>query len=203
MARRLNFKTEKTDFSFAENYIEDRRVPRYVPVRAKFPLGDDRRAGNVDYTSELAHREFGRYKLSESVDYENLQVQPPKDYSLPRHQFVNTAPHSSNVPEGYYGTESGIYPIDFVPFTQGLPTDNPVTITELEDVATATGAEFLILDNTRASNTSENFVETPYYPLGDPKTGRFEWTISPEYQAPVSPEVRFPNGARKNRKFFR
>lgn len=193
-------KEERTDFSWAERYLEDRRIPKYERIRTKFPRSYSRtEEGNIDWYSEDYKRSFRGHLPGDTVDYENLSIRKPLTSMDAKYRFVNDAKNGSNVPEGFYGTESGIFPIDFIPFTVGEPTDHPRIVSSGESMNLPnSGVEFLIGLNTDVDNMKGI---TPYYPSYSGEVGRFEWEILPEFQSPTYPDVRFPLGARKKRTF--
>lgn len=189
-----------TDFSWADRYLEDRKYSRYERIRVKFPRSYSRtEEGNINWKSDDNKRSYRGYLPGDTVDYNNLSIRKPLTSLDSKYRFVNDARNGSNVPEGYYGTESGIYPIDFIPFTVGEPTDNPRIISEEESInLPGSGAEFLVARNVEADAMSPDII---YYPSYSGMVGRFEWNISPEFNNPTEPEVRFPVGARKKRTF--
>lgn len=195
-------KQEGTDFSFADEYLQERKTGQWRRIKVGFPYSDDRAAGNIDYKSQDWHRSYRGVAPNPGQDINNLQVKQPESLDSARYRYINSAKNGSNVPEGYYGTSSGISPIVEEPFSSfyGPPTDNPVTVDQDFDNTTISG-ELFIAKNTEYSNPQG---ETEYYPVnsGSLDAGRFNWTIKPEYQAPTEPEVRFPMGARR-RSFFR
>jgi len=187
-----------TDSSWAEAWHEDVKFSKYERIKVKFPLIDDRKAVNLDYRSEDYARSYRGDLPGDGVDYANLSTRRPLTIMDAKYRYVNNAPNISNVPQGFYATESGIFPIDFVPFTQGPPSDNPNTITDFEDVSNSPSSEFIIANNTR---TESQRPKNDYIYSYNPNVGRFEWLIKPEFDNPTEPKVRFPNGAIRKRKF--
>lgn len=193
-------KEELTDFSWADRYLEDRKFPKYERIQTKFPRSYSRtEEGNIDWYAEDYKRSFRGYIPGETVNYEDLSIRRPLTAMDGKYRFVNDAKNGSNVPEGYYGTESGIFPIDFVPFTVGEPSDNPRTITTDEDInMPGSGVEFIVALNPESDRM---IPENKYYPSYSGNVGRFEWQILPEFDNPTEPQVRYPLGARKKRTF--
>lgn len=191
-------KEESTDFSFADEYLEERKYGKWRRIQVGFPYSDDRAAGNIDYRSPDWHRSYRGTAPNPGADRNNLQIKDPEPLDSARYKYINPARNGSNVPEGYYGTSSGIFPIDFEPFTVGDPTDNPIMVDQEYQNSTPSG-EFFVGKNVQYSNPQG---ETEYYPVQSGNPGRFNWEILPEYQAPTEPSVRYPMGARK-RRFFR
>lgn len=195
-------KEESTDFSFANSYIEERKYGKWRRIEVNFPFSDDRAAGNIDYESQDWHRSYRGHAPKLGQHYNNLQVKEMESLDAAKYRFINNAKNGSNVPEGYYATNSGISLIVEEPFSSfyGEPTDNPIEVNQEYENNTVSG-EFFVGKNIRYSNPNG---ETEYYTVnpGAEDVGRFEWSIKPDYQAPVEPEVRFPNGAIR-KKFFR
>jgi len=196
-------KQASTDFSFADSYIEERRTGKWRRIEVSFPLSDDRGASNIDYASEEMRRTYRGVIPNPGPDYNNLEVREPLNLASSKYRFLSPAVNGSNVPEGFYGTSSGIEPIVEPPFSEfyGLPTDNPVIVDKDFENTLTSGAEFIVAKNTAYSNP---LGENDYIP-NDPDSiaaGRLNWEINPNYQAPTSPNVRFPMGARK-RAFFK
>lgn len=191
--------------------MQDIRFPKWERIQVNFPLVPDRSAcGKIEYTSEIENRwSRGRTPIP-GLDFEHLTINPPKDLSTSQYKFTSDAPNASNVPEGFYGTSSGIFPIDFIPFSPGSPTvdwlttDNPVTITggEIADPESSiSGAEFVIGKNIITSKM-DGILD--YIPAnsGGLEVGRLNWEILPGFNNPTEPEVRFPLGARR-KNFFK
>jgi len=191
----LDYKTESTDFSFADDFIEDRRYYRWRRLQVKFPFIEDRSAcGNIDFASEEQNRSFRGKVPHIPTDFSNLKTTRPETLADSKYKFRSDAPNASNVPEGYYGTSSGIFPIDFVPFSIGEPTNRPVTINYDYTPTTATSGEFFYVmqDNARDQ------IETKYYPMDSGSLGTMmEWKIDPKFDNPTEPNVRYPKGAFK------
>lgn len=186
--------TYSTDFSFAESYIEDLRFPKYVPIKVKFPLSDDRKAANINYLDDYWRRSFRGKIPFEYHSYTNLKKQPPKNFSSAENLFINKAPNTKNVPEGYYATSSGNFPIDFIPFQDGEPIDYPAYV-DGETESTLSG-QFILLKNLPYKGINDTYRYSY-----NPSIGRFFWDIKPEFQNPIEPELRFPNGAIKRKDF--
>lgn len=193
-------KPYKTDFSFADRYIDDRRVPIYVPIRAKFPLIEDRRAANINWNDQEPgsplHRSYRGNIPGPGVDHHDLGIGDPGDFSDGEYQFTSNAPNASNIPYGYKGTTSGIVPIEESDI-YGPSSDNPLTVnSEFENDAQS--AEFIVGMNIETSNMrGERYPYTGSYAQG---VGRFEWELN-GYISPTEPEARFPKGARRKRTF--
>lgn len=194
----LDYKTESTDFSFADRYLEDRKIPKYIRIKAKYPLIEDRKAANIDYSSDELRRSYRGKVPQVPIDFNNLQTSPPDNLGMSQYKFISDAPNASNVPEGYYGTSSGIFPIDFEPFSIGIPTNIPITISEDTPSVIPTSGEFfyVLLD------TYSNIKYTVYYPVDSGSRGvMMEWIIDPNFQNPTEPSVRYPkNGAYRRTK---
>jgi len=193
-------RTYSTDFSFADWYIEDRKKGKYWRVQVNYPYVNDRRAANIDYSAESERRTWRGSAPLVPQDRDKITIRKPFSFDSSQYLFISDANAGSNIPEGYYGTSSGIFPIDFIPFSQGTPTDNPVEVDGDFDNTTTSG-EFFIARNIE---TSQMLGIVPYYPLtGDGfLPGRFEWDISPNFKTAVFPQVRYPSGAVRKR-FFR
>lgn len=191
--------TYTTSDSGAFEWIEDRKVPKYERIKAKFPYVEDRKAANINYSDPNLNREYRGKAPQPGPDYNNLTVKPPRDFSSQEYMFISDATNGGNVPEGYYGTSSGIFPIDFTPFTIGLPSDTPVIIGPELDVSNVSSgtAEFFVARYALIDNM-QGILK--YYPSG-PDTGRFEWEILPEFDNPTEPDTRYPSGARRKRTF--
>lgn len=198
MAKRASTPQETTDFSWADRYLEDRRIPKYWRIKAKFPLVEDRKAANIDYYSEEMRREFRGSPPKEFYSYDKLDLPDPPDLSNAQFLFVNDAQNVSHIPEGYKATESGIEPDSSIPFTEGDTTDHPIVINSDFENNVISGDIFLAKNIETANMNGELY---PYYPSYSGNVGRFEWEISQNYNTPIEPETRFPNGARK-RRFF-
>jgi hypothetical protein len=192
---------ERTDFSWAENYIDDRIYGRLKRIQVNFPLINDRKAaGNIDYSSDEEKRTW-RGKVPE-VGRKNTEKSIKGSYSLDESQFkyVNSAPNINNIPEGYIATVSGVEPLVDEPFTagpqQGYPTDNPVEINE-KFQNNVTSGEFFI-----GMNIETEYPRYPYrYTTSGVTDNRMEWRISPDFDNPTEPEVRYPRqGAFKIKK---
>ena len=186
---------DRTDFTFADRYIEDRKLPKYERIKAKFPLVEDRKAiSRIPFESDELRRSYrGKVPLV-PIDYNNLSINPPDNLAQSKYLFHSDAPNASNVPEGYYGTSSGIYPIDFIPFSVGEPTEKGVTI-NLDYVPTQSisGEFYFILYDNR-----QVIKETQYYPNDSNSLGvMMEWKINPNFSNPTEPELRYPRGAFK------
>jgi hypothetical protein len=193
-------KQESTDFSFADEYLQERKTGQWRRIQVGFPYSDDRAAGNIDYSSEEWRRSYRGQAPNPGQDINNLQVKQPESLDSAKYRYINSAKNGSNVPPGFYGTSSGIFPIDFVPFSVGDPTDNPVMVDSTFENNVTSGEAF-IAKNVEYSNP---LGENSYIPVdsGSLGAGRFNWEINPDYQAPVDPQVRFPMGARR-RRFFK
>lgn len=179
--------------------MQDIRFPQWERIQVNYPLIPDRSApGNIGYTDPVWRRTFRGDTPIPGLDFSNLTINPPKDLSSSQYKFISDAPNASNVPEGFYGTASGIFPIDFVPFTVGSPTDNPTTISGEVDPNTRSPAEFIIAKNIITQDMDGLPKYVPVNPAG---VGRFNWEILPEFNNPTEPEVRFPLGARRKHFF--
>lgn len=194
-------KTYTTTDSFAYTYLEDRRVPKYVPIKVKYPLISDRRAANIDYTDPSWHRSFGGEIPLENIDYSSLTIVPPKDFSAAEFQYVSDANNGSNVPEGFMGTSSGIVPIIDPPFTSGGQhgevQGNPAQVDAGFENDLEGGADFYYASNIETQAMKDKVDVVPqYYPLNpENPDSRFRWQINSDYQAPTEPQVRYPRGA--------
>lgn len=202
MAKKIINDIYTTDFSFAERYIEDRRFPKWERVKVKFPLVEERDAPNwsMDYQDQYWHRSFrGKAPIPEYYAYDKLNTSELSDLSSSEYKFKSDANNGSNVPVGYYATSSGIYPIDFIPFTKGEPSDHPTYISEEDTVNSITsGVEFIVGKNIKTPTMITGSY--PYRYLAGSNIGRFEWNINPNYETPTWPETRFPNGATRKKK---
>ena len=203
--RRKPAPEETTNFSWAEAYIDDLKRGKYVRIQVGFPFvtGNRKAGGNVDYTNPRLNRSTRGRVPTEDLDLNNLSISKPRPLTSSEFLFINDANNGSNVPEGYYATSSGIFPIDFTPFSEndpaGPPTDKPTVIKNLDTKGEGSG-EFFIAKNIRLANM---LGITEYYPVnpGGP-VGMFNWEIIGEYQTPVYPQLRYPRGA-KRKAFFK
>lgn len=185
--------TDRTDFSFADRYLEDRRKYKYWRIQVNYPFVPERSApGNIDFESEELRRSYREKIPHESIDMNNLTTSRTPTLKDMKYRFISDAPNASNIPEGYYGTSSGIYPIDFIPFSIGDPTNIPITINYDYKPVTTTSGEFyfVLVDNYK------EIINTVYYPLDQPSQGvMMEWQIQPSFDNPTEPTLRFPRGA--------
>lgn len=192
----LDYKTESSDFSFADRYLQDRRFPKWIRIKAKFPLVEgDRRVANIDYASDELRRSYRGQVPKIPIDFNNLTTARVETLGDSKYKFVSNAPNASNVPKGFYGTSSGIYPIDFEPFSIGLPTNIPIEINEDYKPESTVSGEFffVLLDNYR------EIKQTVYYTVDSGSRGTMmEWEFDPLFQNPTEPAVRYPkNGAHR------
>ncbi len=200
MAKRKPYPQYRSTESSAYLFHEDRKFGRWQRIQVKFPLDTDRRSANIDWASEENRRTFRGRVPDVGIDYNNITTRPPKKYDDPSFQFVSDAKNGSNVPEGYYVTSSGLSPIDFIPFTQGAPVDDP-TIVDPTFQNDKESTEFFVANNVETENRAGD--KHPYISDVDPIPGRFAWELSPDYQAPTPPEVRYPKVGAFRKKFFR
>lgn len=191
-------KTESTDFTFADRYIEDRKHYKWWRIRVKFPLIDDRNAiSRIPFESEELRRSFRGKVPNVPIDYSNLTTRKPETLADSKYKFTSDAANINNVPQGYYGTTSGIYPIDFEPFTIGEVLNKGIVINQdyIPDL-TYSGGEFyfILIDN------FNKIKETEYYPIDPDSQGvMMNWQIKPEFDNPTYPKTRYPRGAFKRK----
>lgn len=191
MTKRANVNEESTDFSFADRYIEDLRFPKYIRVRTKFPLVEDRKAANIAYSSDEWRRSYRGETPGEYHPYTNLKVKNPPNLSSSEYIFINPATDRSYVPQGYEATSSGIYPTDCDPFSCGGYTNNPTEVNS-NFLNVAASGDYYVANNLKSTIDGQSTYIYSY----DPSVGRFEWdTIG--YQSPTEPNTRFPKGARR------
>ena len=195
--------TTTTDFSWADQWIEDRRIPKYIRIQVKYPLTTDRKSGNVDFASQELHRTWRGKAPNVEFDPSNLSIQPTRDMYNQKYIYINPVPNVGHVPQGYRVTTSGMEPLpeDFVPF-EGDPTDNPTQVDCDFDNSTTSGAgEFYYVKNVCTLNMAGD--RYPYKHSYDPNVGRLSWNIVPEFDNPTEPEVRYPKQGAKRAKKFR
>lgn len=216
MAKREKAEEYHTEYSGADRYIDGLIHPRWERRRVRFPWDYNRKFGNVQYTSEEEYRTYHGEAPFNYWPNDNIQVRRPRTHAAAENLFINNAVEGSTlIPKGYYGTPSGLYPITPDLFF-GPTKDHPTIVTYTDP--TISGKEFFVARDTETTYSGEliyfspqegaaffidtptgvNITTNPY----DPSVGRFEWTISPDYQAPVYPDIRYPNGARR-RNFFK
>jgi hypothetical protein len=185
-------KTTSSDFAFADRYLQDRRFPKWELMRPNFPFIPNRRAANIDFPSEEWRRTYRGVVPFDYYAYDQLKIIRPRNWMSTKYIFVNKVPIGNHIPQGYYGTSSGISPIDFMPFTVGSTSDNPTVISGILADQDHQYSEFIIAKNTAFSGWTyyPKFIESY-----DHSIGKFEWKIKPSYQAPIWPQQRFPNGA--------
>ena len=206
MAKRKAAPEYRTIFCGADEYLEERRTGKFRRIEVKFPLDINRRAaGNIDYDSELNRRAWRGKNPTVGRPNDEKSIKGAYDLSDSEFIFVNDAPSTNNLPEGYIATPSGIEPLEDLPFTegeqQGYATDNPVEINaDFEN--NVTSGEFFIGTNIETENRRGARYPYRYYqPNPVYKDIRFNWTINPEFQNPTEPEVRYPKrGAKRNKK---
>jgi hypothetical protein len=189
---------DRTDFSFADRYLEERRTGQLVRIKIKYPLVEgDRKIGNIDYSDELYKRQFRgttpkySYNWSELSSLSYAQMKQGIDLSLGRYKFRSDVVDGSHIPQGYVATESGIEPITYEPFTNGDPVGNTVIINGEFNNTLVSGAGMLVGKNIN----TENMHGERYPYIAETNCGRFNWQIKKEFNNPTEPEVRLPNGA--------
>lgn len=209
MAKRPVRQETTTKRSWAERYIDQVKQGRFDRVNTKYPLISDRRAaGNIPFTDKTLHRTWGG-EVPEVGRPNDAKEETKGAFRLneQRFQWVSKNPNKKKIDRFEIGVPDGIEPLVDAPFTpgaqQGYPTDNPVKITD-NYTPTHGEAEFVI----GGSISQSEYLKTRYqykYPV-DPNRNaldnRIYWEISPNYQTPTHPEIRYPQkGAlrRKNR----
>lgn len=189
---------DRTDFSFADRYLEERRTGKYVRIQVKYPLIEDRKASNIDYYSEENRRQFRGTSIKYGHDWNNLSINKSPDLSETRYQFINQVTNESHIPQGYVATESGVEPLTYEPFTNGDPIGNLVVVSGDFSNTLVSGAGGFVA---KSINT-ENMRGERYPYNAETDCGRFNWETSPKFDNPTEPSMRFPNGAIK-KKFFK
>ena len=188
-------------FSFADAYIDDLRKPKYVYIRTKFPLIEDRGFNNIDYTSEELRRSWRAQPHRQQDPMDKLTFRGYQDLSWAEYKFFSNVADGNHIPANYLGTISGIepWPENYVPFQYGpaRDADSIFVVSGKTDPVHSGGAAFFIERN--IDRQVKLFEYTPTY---DAKVGRFYWLTEPEYETPTQPEVRYPGGVRR-RKFFK
>jgi hypothetical protein len=187
---------ETTDFSFADNYIEDMRVPKWWRIKVKYPYVEDRNAiSRIPFESEELRRSFRGKVPQVPPDYSNLTTKKPETLADSKYLFRSSATNKSNVPPGYYGTTSGIFPIDFEPFTVGEPLNKGVIVNyDYSPETVYSGGEFyfVMIDNYHEIN------KPLYIPVHPDSLGVMpQWKFKPEFENPTYPKLRYPRGAIK------
>lgn len=194
--------TVKTDFSFANEYLEERKYGKWRRIKVTYHQSYDRRAANINYESQTTHRTFRGSAPILPTSRDELTTQKPKNLNNPEYQFVSDAKDGTNIPEGYYGTVSGIEPIVVKPFTipyYGYTTDNPTQV-DCNYQNNTPQVEFMY-----GKNIETEYGYYPRYPFKnsyDESVGKFEWWTSEEFDNPTEPELRYPKRGSKRRKFF-
>jgi len=194
---------DRTDFAFADRYLPERRIPRYERIRVKFPFIEDRSAlFRIPFESDELHRSWRGEIPKIPIDFNHLTIIPPFNLARTQYLFHSTAQNVNNVPQGYYGTSSGIFPVDFVPFSIGEPTEKAVIINlDYNADSTISGEFYFILHDNRQKIRESLYYPQGYYPNDPASLGvMMEWQISPDFQMPVSPQLRYPNQGAFKRK---
>jgi hypothetical protein len=207
MAKRKKAPEFKTIYSWASEYIDERRKGLLRRVQVYHPLTEDRRAaGNVDFTADINHRTYkGEVPtLGRDADDPNKQRGP---HRLDDSQFirVSNAPNRKATGPFEIGTPSGIEPLINPPGTQdlqqGYATTNP-TVVDDSFTNSGTPGEFYVLGPVTTENmTGERYPYRFNNPEAYSKDTRMSWKISPDFENPTEPATRYPkSGAFKIKK---
>jgi len=197
MAKRKAAPETTTDFSWANEYLEERRTGKLRRIQVKFPLSTDRKeGGNIPYADQALHREWrGKAPL---VGRPNDEKSIKGAYSLDDAEFIhiNDAPNINNVPDGYIATPSGIEPLADLPFTegeqQGYATNPPVEINSEFANDSGSGIYYIGMNINTENMRGERYPYRYYTQNPAADDIRMSWRLSNGFDNPTAPALRYP-----------
>ena len=197
MAKRKKAPEFHTKWSWADEYIDERRTGQFRRVQVYHPMVEDRRqAGNIPFEDPTLHRTWRGKVPTIARPAEDKQLRGA--FRLDESQFirVSQAGNQKNIGRFEIGTSSGIEPLEDPPFTpgpqQGYPTDNPLEVNyKFENDATE--AEFVIFGPLDTENMrGERYPYRFNNPEAYSKDTRMSNKISEGFDNPTEPSARYP-----------